>query len=394
MKKMNKLCFILVAFFAFFGIAASVDATATCDYGKKNGNSWTNYLQIKINGYDSYELGYYSGLYDRSLDLVKCDPATENCDISAKEYPVDYYAFFKESGYSSLGDQWFGDGKLEALMTHSINLYATPNSYSIIGEYDICPKQVEVCLYTEQNSTLKKWFTRKPEVIYSWWIFKDSMTSYNKESKEGGGFIWDNSDVECLVLNSIECTEDECKDIDTVDYGDCATYNDYMYVLNHLKEKNNGSCEESEEYTKAYRELVDLCNKYSTSTNYTDEKGENAKSCMKACSGLKDDIEALCGYKSSTYQCRNFGERTLAWIFKLINMVRYFVPVLLIILGLLDFIKTIATDDEGEIKKAGKRFVRRLIAAALIFIIPLILQFVLGMFNIPGLDPNNPFCVL
>lgn len=398
MKKVRKICFFVIALMCYFGVMTSVDATATCDYGLNRNGKWVNYFQIKINGYDSYEMGYFSGLYDRDIGLDKCDPSSDDCNVSAKGYPVDYYAFFKESGYSSLGDMIFGDGKLEALMTYSINLYATPKAYEIIGQYDICPKQVEVCLYVEQNSTLKVWLSGKPEIIYSYWIFKDSMTAYNREAKDAGEWaFWDNSQAECWVLNSIECAEDECEEIESVDYGECSTYNDYMYVLNHLKAQNGGSCEESEEFTEAYRELVDLCKKYSSSTNYTDEHGESVKGCMSACSGLKDDIAELCDYEndqSKTQQCRTFGERTLAWFFKIVNMIRYLVPVILILLGILDFIKTIATDDDGEIKKAGTRFVKRLIAAALIFIVPLILQFILNIFNLPGLDPNNPFCVL
>lgn len=399
MKKVRKIYFLVIAALCYFGVITSVSATATCDYGIKNSSGrWINYFQIKINGYDDYEMGYFSGLYDRDVGLTKCNSATQNCNISAKEYPVDYYAYFTDSGYSSIFDSWFGDGKLTALMTYSINLYATPKSYEIIGEYDICPKQVEVCLYEESNTTGKVWFTKKPEKIYSYWIFKDSMTSYNKEAKDAGKFaFWDDSTIDCQVLNSVDCTEEECKAIESVDYGECSTYNDYMYVLANLKSKNGGSCSESDEFTEAYRELVDLCEKYSSSTNYTNEQGDTVKGCMKACSNLKDDIAELCDYKnsqSSTKQCNSIGDRTLAWIFKIINMIRYLVPILLIILGILDFIKSIASDDDGEIKKAGSRFVRRLIAAALVFIVPLILQFVLNIFSIPGLDPNNPFCVL
>ena len=44
---------------------------------------------------------------------------------------------------------------------------------------------------------------------------------------------------------------------------------------------------------------------------------------------------------------------------------------------MLDFIKAIGADKEDEMKKAQGRFIRRVIAAALIFIIPFILEFIL-----------------
>ena len=58
---------------------------------------------------------------------------------------------------------------------------------------------------------------------------------------------------------------------------------------------------------------------------------------------------------------------------------------------ILDFIKAIASESDDEMKKVSARFAKRLIAAALIFIIPFILDFILRMFNI-GLDAENPFC--
>ena len=61
----------------------------------------------------------------------------------------------------------------------------------------------------------------------------------------------------------------------------------------------------------------------------------------------------------------------------MLRWIKYLLPVVVIILGILDFIKAIGADKEDEMKKAQGSFVRRLIAAALVFLIPLILEFVL-----------------
>ena len=68
---------------------------------------------------------------------------------------------------------------------------------------------------------------------------------------------------------------------------------------------------------------------------------------------------------------------------------RYIVPVLLIILSVLDFIKAIAADNEDEVKKVTGKFVKRLIVAVVIFLVPLFLEFLLGIF---GINTNN-FCL-
>lgn len=68
------------------------------------------------------------------------------------------------------------------------------------------------------------------------------------------------------------------------------------------------------------------------------------------------------------------------------NLVRYgvliiqiVVPVLLIIWGMLDFAKGIMGSDEDKIKAGQKKFIQRLIAAAIVFLIVTIVQLVIGV---------------
>ena len=56
---------------------------------------------------------------------------------------------------------------------------------------------------------------------------------------------------------------------------------------------------------------------------------------------------------------------------------------------ILDFMKAIASDNPDDMKKSGAKFIKRLIAAVLIFIVPLILEFLLGIF---GIGTNN-YCL-
>ena len=83
------------------------------------------------------------------------------------------------------------------------------------------------------------------------------------------------------------------------------------------------------------------------------------------------DYSATCG----------FSENLIGWINNILNIVKYILPVLVIILGIIDFIKAIASDKDDEMKKAQGRFAKRLIAAALAFIIPFIIVFVLEKFG-------------
>ena len=74
-------------------------------------------------------------------------------------------------------------------------------------------------------------------------------------------------------------------------------------------------------------------------------------------------------------QC-GFSGRLLNWIKNILNWVKFIAPVLVILIGIVDFIRAIASSKDDEMKKAQGRFIRRLIAAALVFIIPALLVFV------------------
>lgn len=63
----------------------------------------------------------------------------------------------------------------------------------------------------------------------------------------------------------------------------------------------------------------------------------------------------------------------------LIFIVKIIVPLLLIIMGIIDFSKALISNDEKSISDAISTFIRRFIAAIIIFFIPTILSFVLDL---------------
>lgn len=381
---------VIIVILLFNVAMTNVEASANCTYGKYIGDTWYQYVEMKIDNWNDFTLSHEShivGVTDASK-LKKCTQSA--CGKSG----LDYYLSGEDSPCNNGKAlfEWLGASCTEAF-TYSINLYVTEESYKITQGY--CPERIQLCAKSEANSILATWLQGEDDNVTSFYIYRDGLTKEEVESNVS--WFYESSDHECYGLNEISIKDEEY--VSDVEYGECSTVNDYLYVLRRAKEANGGNCENNEEFTKAYRALSSLCENYSSSTNYTGNNngGQQAKSCMTECSKLKDHVSDICGYVptvSVTENCNSIGDRLIAWIFKIINMVRYMVPVLLIILGILDFIKAIASDSEDEMKKAGSKFAKRLVAAALVFIVPLILQFILGIFSIPGLDPNNPFCVL
>ena len=104
--------------------------------------------------------------------------------------------------------------------------------------------------------------------------------------------------------------------------------------------------------------------------------------CVKSCLNLGENVNNIkkeygISTDSDGGAC-GLSEKLIIYIANIVKWVKYIIPVIVIVLGILDFIKAISADKEDEMKKAQGRFVKRLIAAALIFIIPFIIEFVLG----------------
>lgn len=179
----------------------------------------------------------------------------------------------------------------------------------------------------------------------------------------------------------------------------------YDFYFDHSMSGKNG-CVTGAEYSDAkyscvgvnqyYTAFMDYHNKYQTSKSVNDLNMRNKNrtnltsfcsstlanldysgndKCVKECLQVEKEIDNTLNTNING-EC-GFSGRLLAWISNILRWAKYILPVLVMVLGILDFMKAMGADKEDEMKKAQGRFVKRLIAAALVFLIPLILEFVL-----------------
>ena len=64
-----------------------------------------------------------------------------------------------------------------------------------------------------------------------------------------------------------------------------------------------------------------------------------------------------------------------------VTIIQIAVPIMLIIWGMLDFGKAVAAGKDDEIKNAQGLFIKRLIAAIVVFLVVVIVRFVLALFS-------------
>lgn len=71
-----------------------------------------------------------------------------------------------------------------------------------------------------------------------------------------------------------------------------------------------------------------------------------------------------------------------------VNILRIVIPIILVVFGLVDLGKATIAQKDDEIKKAQMTFVKRVIAAVLVFFVVPIVQLVFGLVDRAGKDPN------
>ena len=172
-----------------------------------------------------------------------------------------------------------------------------------------------------------------------------------------------------------------------ISFDDCTngTYNDDMDLLNHHT-------------TNSLKDVRNVCNEVYAAYGLNHNNSQ-LKSRKTECENFNDFYQKLIEYgivNDLSEGCDILSDDLkdkLVWVLDIIKIAG---PILALGLGTLDFIKVLANGDaDKEMKTAFKRFMTRLGAAALLFIIPLILAFLLDMFlgNQDGYDSNNPFCI-
>lgn len=66
-----------------------------------------------------------------------------------------------------------------------------------------------------------------------------------------------------------------------------------------------------------------------------------------------------------------------------LNFLKFIVPIIIIGLTIVDFIKAVVSQDDKEVNKAGNKLIKRIIIGVVIFLVPTILELILNLAGIP-----------
>ena len=85
------------------------------------------------------------------------------------------------------------------------------------------------------------------------------------------------------------------------------------------------------------------------------------------------------GTDSAVSLCNAIPKKITDLIGTIVNIIKIGVPIILIIMGMLDLGKAVASQKEDEIKKGQKTLISRAIAAGMVFFVVAIVQFLIGL---------------
>jgi len=83
----------------------------------------------------------------------------------------------------------------------------------------------------------------------------------------------------------------------------------------------------------------------------------------------------------------NAGKRIFSFLGEIFDKIMIVIPIIIIIMGMIDFIKIIVSQKDDEMKKAQNLFIKRLIYGISIFFVPPLITFVIGLVGGNTLNP-------
>lgn len=159
----------------------------------------------------------------------------------------------------------------------------------------------------------------------------------------------------------------------------------------YVKEQiDNGTFKESDDIIKEYRNAVTTAR-----GNINEKLNQETISVSKSCQIIDGKYYDINGNKVSQKEykksCQDVAKDINCGIFNgefrkflemILSVIRFAVPIIIIGLGIMDFIKATAAQDASEIKKASAKLVKRLIIGVIIFLLPTLIDLILDLAGI------------
>lgn len=368
MKKYKYLLTILI-FFAILFIANNVRAESR-NYGYMicNGERWKTNSDCSEGTiiYDALTITYNEE--DSSVNLFITEKAFEGATNEEAGIKIDTFKKERSNYYSASG-------------TYSYLLGSGIGSQSFFGEitnyYDL--------------SSLQSYYNKTKSIPDNIVVFEHAEI---KKYIPDEHYININADVERYYYFGVSDYDLSDKKVDSKIYfsvGDkLNTANsciDLAYYKQVLEEKVHKFGPDSDEVSSYASAIGNKCEDY---LGFNDNPNDM---CYAMCRDLDSFISDIGVDLFNTTNSCGIGERMVAWIIRVLKIIRFIVPTLVIILTTFEYITAFMSAEDDAIKKVGGRLGKRLFIMILFLVLPSLIQFIINVFNVDGLDSSNPYCL-
>ena len=160
------------------------------------------------------------------------------------------------------------------------------------------------------------------------------------------------------------------------------------FTANDIISKNEGSC--PEKIYSYYNDLVPDQEMF-----YVNSKEKPSPNRTWILTGQQNYSSSPSDNQVPTTDdaCQLLGDDTIKLIDDIMRIIRIIVPLLLIVLGMTDFLRATFSDNEDNMKKDRERFIKRIIAAIIVFIVPMFVHLVLNVANSVWIDISPETCI-
>ncbi len=405
MRKKRKYyiyCLLLITiFFLFNDKIEAKTTTKTCTYNSKLGEV---VLSCPVDGnpayrYCSVSSGNLNGAENNvSEDSIYSTSVYLDTDDSCPEI----YLYEKRAGenkYTVFGSSVDVNGMSFALTHEPRNivefLRSPDHTYPCSStEYDNNAKKIEEAYqkhlknnYDTLISELENTDTTpsNKEDASSCNTFKEKSSVYANRFSVNGSYTENFINETQTIINEIPktcaLTDQQQKDLETLIKQKINWATSVGKLLGNQGNINYKECLEKTNLNEEQKEdLKDKADKESDDQNEKLEQdkedfNENFDNIIDVATGIElgDSVEETCEGL--------LGTELLDIIDEIFTWIKIIVPIIVIVLGSLDFAKAVLIQEKNELQKAGVTFVKRCIIAVAIFFIPTILNYILEWVN-------------
>lgn len=148
-----------------------------------------------------------------------------------------------------------------------------------------------------------------------------------------------------------------------------------------------------QEYSDTTKRLEDINTNLINNENVSNENKNASAELSDLVSELYRQYNSALGSgEKLPIDCGLLDPELVSTIQQIFDIVRLIVPIILILFGSMDFGKAVIANDQDALKKAASSFLKRAVAAVIIFFLPAIIRYLLTLPGLDGLVSDDPLC--